>query len=694
MNTAAHKAPLAVIAEDEETGRLLLAQSAAAVGLEPIVFDNGADALTFLLTHEVAMVLLDVEMPGLNGYEVCRHVRDIPRFASVPIVMVTGRDDKTAINRAFEAGATDFISKPVTWALLPHRLEYVMRNAGAVQALADREAKLRTLLEAIPDALWVVSPAGEPRWTPNEHAANTLFTSTLPEERRSQAIAVIRATATDGKRRHFGYRDTDPTRKSGSAELRFSRCDGGDVLVVRQDTTERTAAADHIERLAYFDTLTGLPNRQRLIETAQQLLSLAEASGDGLALVYLDLNSFKRINDAFGHSTGDAVLQRVAEILNSVVRRFATRPGELSLARFGGDEFVILQKDAIPREAAADLAAACCAALEKPIVLDHVEFLATPSVGIAIYPGDGDDVETLLKHADTAMYQAKAAGGPKVVAYTAAMSARLRDQLDLESRLRRTVRDGLLDLRYQPKFRVHDGSIAGVEALARWYDTEHGEVSPVRFIRVAEESDLIIDIGAWVIATVCKQIRGWLDLGIEMPVAINVSGKELLFGDPARIIEAQANKWGIPPSLIEIEITESVFVSEANEGRHNIEKLRGLGCRMALDDFGTGYSSFAYLTRFPPDRLKIDKSFVHEVDTSASDGAVVNAITSLAKTLGLTVTAEGVERQSQLDWLRARGCHEAQGFLLARPMTAHELETRHLLGANAGIGARSIVVGQ
>ena len=320
-------------------------------------------------------------MPGLNGYEVCRQIRDNPRFASVPIVMVTGRDDKTAINRAFEAGATDFISKPVTWALLPHRLEYVMRNAGAVRALADREAKLRTLLAAIPDALWVVSPTGEPRWTPNEHAAQTAFAGTLPEERRMQALAAIRATAADGKRRHLGYRESDPARRSGSAELRFSRCEGGDVLVVRQDTTERTAAADHIERLAYFDSLTGLPNRQRLIETAEQFLSWAAESQDGLALVYLDLNSFKRINDAFGHSVGDSVLRRVAEILGSVVRRFSTRPGDLALARFGGDEFVILQKDPVPREAAADLAAACCAALEKPIVLEQVEFLATPSIG-------------------------------------------------------------------------------------------------------------------------------------------------------------------------------------------------------------------------------------------------------------------------------------------------------------------------
>jgi diguanylate cyclase len=685
--------PIAVIAEDEESGRLLLAECATAAGLHPVVFEDGRQALNFLLAHEVALVLLDVEMPGMDGYAVCNQIRRLSRFALVPIVMVTGRDDKSAINRAFNAGATDFISKPVSWALLPHRLEYVLRNASSVRALADREAKLNTLLEAIPDALWVLSPDGLPRWSPNaqkilpqvaeQQALSLAFEAALPDTIRARVSAAIHETAADGVARNVEYRYDDSLSVRRSAELRFSRVDGGDVLVVRRDTTERTAAAENIERLAYYDTLTGLPNRQRLIETAERFLASAAKSGEGLAVIYVDLNSFKRINDSFGHSLGDLVLKHVADLLSEVLARYDLRSGDLSLARLGGDEFVILLTDRFAKEVALDVAAACCAALARPIVIHQLEFLATPSIGVAVYPEDGADVEALLKHADTAMYQAKAVGGPSISVYTPVMSARLRDQLELETRLRRAVREERLDVRYQPKFRLSDNIVVGVEALSRWYDADLGEIAPGRFIQIAEESNLIIDVAAWLAGTVCRQIRSWLDLGITMPVAINISGKELAFGDPARVIETQARAWQVPAALIEVEITESVFVADSAVSRRNVEKLRGLGCRIALDDFGTGYSSFAYLTKFPPDRLKIDKSFVKELDSSQSDAAVVNAITMLAKSLGLTVTAEGVERQSQLEWLRRHGCDEAQGYLFSRPLAARDLESRYLLSADS-----------
>jgi diguanylate cyclase len=685
--------PIAVIAEDEESGRLLLAECATAAGLHPVVFEDGRQALNFLLAHEVALVLLDVEMPGMDGYAVCNQIRRLSRFALVPIVMVTGRDDKSAINRAFNAGATDFISKPVSWALLPHRLEYVLRNASSVRALADREAKLNTLLEAIPDALWVLSPDGLPRWSPNaqkilpqvaeQQALSLAFEAALPDAIRARVSAAIHETAADGVARNVEYRYDDSLSVRRSAELRFSRVDGGDVLVVRRDTTERTAAAENIERLAYYDTLTGLPNRQRLIETAERFLASAAKSGEGLAVIYVDLNSFKRINDSFGHSLGDLVLKHVADLLSEVLARYDLRSGDLSLARLGGDEFVILLTDRFAKEVALDVAAACCAALARPIVIHQLEFLATPSIGVAVYPEDGADVEALLKHADTAMYQAKAVGGPSISVYTPVMSARLRDQLELETRLRRAVREERLDVRYQPKFRLSDNIVVGVEALSRWYDADLGEIAPGRFIQIAEESNLIIDVAAWLAGTVCRQIRSWLDLGITMPVAINISGKELAFGDPARVIETQARAWQVPAALIEVEITESVFVADSAVSRRNVEKLRGLGCRIALDDFGTGYSSFAYLTKFPPDRLKIDKSFVKELDSSQSDAAVVNAITMLAKSLGLTVTAEGVERQSQLEWLRRHGCDEAQGYLFSRPLAARDLESRYLLSSDS-----------
>ncbi len=480
--------------------------------------------------------------------------------------MVTGHEDALAVERAFEAGATDFISKPVNWALLPRRLEYILRNA---------------------------------------------------------------------------------------------------------------AAAERIERLAYFDPLTGLPNRQRCIETAERLFSEASDAGESVAVVYMDLNSFKRINDTFGHSAGDAVLQTVAGRLVGLIQG---ERGHVSVARFGGDEFVILLRDRAARTRAAEMTERCCRAFKDPIVYDGLEFHSAPSIGVAVYPEDGASVADILKHADTAMYQAKKQGfAPAVAFYEPVMSSRLRDWLDLETRLRRHAQQKQrLELRFQPKFNLRDGCVAGVEALVRWRDEVHGDVPPTRFIEIAEDSGLIIDIGNWVVRRVCLQLREWIECGLSVPVAINVSGKELLHGDPARLIESEAAAAGIPSELIEVEITESLLIKDSAVVRGALEGLRQLGCRIALDDFGTGYSSLAYITRLPPDRIKIDKAFVHHVDRLPSDAAIAATILALGQSLGIVVTAEGIERPAQLEWLRARGCHEAQGFLLSRPLTAHELEQRFL----------------
>jgi diguanylate cyclase (GGDEF)-like protein len=482
--------------------------------------------------------------------------------------MVTGHEDSVAIGRAFEAGATDFISKPVNWALLPRRLEYMLRNA---------------------------------------------------------------------------------------------------------------AAAEHIERLAYYDSLTGLPNRQRCLETAERLFAEAAQTNESVAVIYLDLNSFKRVNDTFGHAVGDAILKTVADKLTHAISGFHADQAQVMVARFGGDEFVILLKHRSAQLMATRLAETCCAAFKDPISYDGLEFFSAPSIGIAAFPEDGGDVATVFKHADTAMYQAKtSATGCSTAVYTAAMSARLRDWLDLESRLRKAVHNDLLHLVFQPKFRLHDNKLVGVEALLRWWDAEHGDISPNRFIEIAEDSGLIIDMSSWVVRAACRQLRKWIDLGFRVPVAINISGKELLHGDPARVVEAEAAAAGVPTALIEVEITESLLVKDSVTVQNALQRLRALGCRIALDDFGTGYSSLAYITRFPLDRLKIDKAFVREVDRSASDAAIANAILSLGASLNLVVTAEGIERPGQLEWLRARGCHEAQGFLLSRPLSPADLEYRFL----------------
>jgi diguanylate cyclase len=267
----------------------------------------------------------------------------------------------------------------------------------------------------------------------------------------------------------------------------------------------------------------------------------------------------------------------------------------------------------------------------------------------------------------------------------------LRNWLDLEGRLRRAVQDDLLHLHYQPKFRLSDNRLVGVEALLRWCDTEHGEIPPTRFIEIAEDSGLIIDLGSWVVRAACRQLRDWQNRGLALPVAINVSGKELLHGDPARVVEEEAAAAGIPVSLIEVEITESLLVKDSAKVRGALERLRRLGCRIALDDFGTGHSSLAYITRFPPDRIKIDKAFVDKLDRSASDAAIANAILSLGESLNVTITAEGIERKGQLEWLRRRGCHEAQGFLLSMPLSARDLEQRFLVPQTPDALATAII---
>jgi diguanylate cyclase (GGDEF)-like protein len=675
MNNPTLSLPLAIIADDEELGRVLLAESVAEVGLQSLSYDNGTDALDAALSRDVTIALLDVDMPGMDGYEVCRRLRTQPRFATIPIVMVTGHEDSVAITRAFEAGATDFISKPVNWALLPRRLEYILRNAAAARALNERMVQVKTLVEALPDTLWVVAGDGQVSWSPNAEARAA--GAVAPPELLPTALVAIRETAADGLQRTLEYRGESAPGVRASYELRFSRREGGDVVVVRQDTTERTAAAEHIEQLAYFDPLTELPNRQRCLETAERLFEQAAHAKDCVAVISLDLNSLKRVNDTFGHAIGDVVLRAFAARLAQTIERFGTPADRRIVARFGGEEFIVVVRHPAARSIATQMASACCEVFKQPITHDALEFYSAPSIGVAVYPDDGPDVVTVFKHSDTAMYQAKASGASgAVAAYAPAMSDRMRDWLELEGRLRRAVHNDLLNLAYQPKFRLRDNALVGVEAVLRWRDAEYGDISPTRFVEIAEDSGLILDMSCWVVRAACRQLRRWLDRGLEIPVAINCSGKELLHGDPARVIEAEAAAANVPTSLLEIEITESMLVKDSATVQNALQRVRKLGCRIALDDFGTGYSSLAYITRFPPDRIKIDKAFVRDVDRSAGDAAIANAILSLGESLNLVVTAEGVERPEQLEWLKARGCHEVQGFLLARPMSAADLEAR------------------
>lgn len=684
MSIIAPSMPVAIVADDDELGRLLLSEAVASLGLMVRSFDNGSDALVAAMSAPVAIALLDVDMPGLDGLQVCSSLRADPRHDHVPIVIVTGHDDSEAVREAFDAGATDFVSKPVNWALLPRRLQYILRNSQAARDLSERMSQVRTLVDALPDSLWVVSGNGRIRWCPQTGAqAESLSGATgigviAPADHLPAVLASISHTAADGMQRKLEFRVADAA-STRSFEIRLSRREGGDVVVVRRDTTERTLAADRIEKLAYFDPLTGLANRHCCLDRLATWMAQAEATGESVAIIYMDLNSFKRVNDTFGHAVGDAVLRTVALRLQGTVSALDPADGNVLVSRLGGDEFVLVVRHHEARALGMRVANACRQVLSAPIEFETMEFHCSPSVGIAVFPEDGDDAATVLKHADIAMYQSKADGADEVVAYSAQLASRRRDWLALEARLRRAVRDEMLRLEFQPKFSLESGELVGAEALLRWHDEEHGEVSPSQFIEIAEDSGLILEMNSWVVRAVCRQIRHWLDLGVSVPVAINCSPKELMHGDPAASIAAEAERAGIPASLIEVEITESLLVNDSVGVRNVLAALRGLGCTIALDDFGTRYSSLSYITRFPPDRIKIDRAFVGKLDQNAADAAVASAILSLAAGLGLTVTAEGIERPAQLEWLRSRGCHEGQGFLLSMPLSPHEFTQRHVM---------------
>ena len=442
---------------------------------------------------------------------------------------------------------------------------------------------------------------------------------------------------------------------------------------VFSDITERKKAEERIKNLAYFDVLTGMPNRRLFTDRLQVAMANAHRHGQRLAIMFLDLDLFKRINDTLGHGVGDMVLVETSKRLGQCVREGDT------VARLGGDEFVILLPEVDHVEDAAKLAERVISHVKAPFVIDEHELYVTTSVGIAVYPEDGQTVEQLIKNADTAMYRAKDLGRNAYQLYTPSMNARSFERLAMESSLRHALARGEFTLVYQGKLDLVSGRLSGVEALVRWRHPEMGLVSPAEFIPLAENMGLIGDIGAWVLKAACRQCKSWHDLGLPpVRIAVNVSALQFREGDVPAIVAEALRESGLQPNYLELELTESVLMQRVDEVAHVLRELRQMGVHISIDDFGTGYSSLSYLKRMPIDALKIDRSFVHDIleDGKVADGEgaeIVSTIINLAHNLRLRAVAEGVETEEQAAFLRARGCDEIQGYLISRPVSGEDL---------------------
>lgn len=424
-----------------------------------------------------------------------------------------------------------------------------------------------------------------------------------------------------------------------------------------------------IRHMALHDALTSLPNRALLADRVTQAIAQADRAGHSMALMFVDLDNFKHINDSLGHIVGDRLLCEVSNRLKQCVRRSDT------VARLGGDEFVICVTGLENGSQAAALAQKVLAALEQPLAIDAMDLHTSGSIGIGVYPDDGDSVEALMRAADTAMYHAKSKGRGNFQFFTPALDHAAQQRMSIESRLRMALPKGEFALHYQPQVDIATGRIVSVEALLRWRHPGRGFVPPLEFIPIAEESGMITRIGEWVLEEACGQLRRWRDAGHEaLCVAVNLSARQMLQSDFADQVQAILTRTGLPADALDLEITESVLMQPGEESTATLKRLFDMGVQLSVDDFGTGYSSLAYLKRFPIHALKIDRSFVSGIGQDASDAAIVSTIIVMARNLRLKVIAEGVETADQADFLAGNGCALAQGYYYSRPVEAHAID--------------------
>lgn len=464
------------------------------------------------------------------------------------------------------------------------------------------------------------------------------------------------------------------------AESEMRRCAGA-ADCVRRDRLDAYWLPKYLRQIAggrastasgaQLDSLTGLPNRVLLRERLERAMARAKRHRRRLAVLFIDVDRFKQINDSLGHTIGDALLCSVAQRLRGCVRQTDT------VSRFAGDEFVLVLDELSSVDDAGQIADKILVAMNAPHAIEGHDLHVTVSMGVSLYPDDGGDAESIIRNADIAMYHVKEAGRNSYEFFSTQMNVQVVEQQSVERDLRRALERGEFELYFQPKVELSSGAISGVEALVRWHHPERGTVLPGQFIPVAESSGLIVPIGRWILLDACRQARAWLEEGFEpMALAVNISAVELRSKGFVASLRAALDATGLPPALLELELTETALIQNAKTADTVLRAVKSMGVGIALDDFGTGYSSLSLLKRFPVDTLKIDSSFVHDMTTDPGDAAIVRAVIAMARTLRRNVVAEGVETSGQLRMLRAEGCAQGQGFLFGRPATAEDLARR------------------
>lgn len=676
----------------------------SSANLEVVVAPTCEAAIRTRAALRPDLVLVDLALADREDPELCARLHGAAVGAPI-LVLADPRDDE-APRRALAQGATDFVVAPIRAELLDHRIRLLVRCSESLAAMEDAMDAAARSQQLARYVHWKLDPEARTfRWS---ERADAVFDGIEGEGLLNDALlrwvhpndrARVEVSLGEAGPHHLEYRlvlGRGEERVVHQASARALDVFTGRMCVTGtvHDVTELREAEAHADRLAYYDDLTDLPNRAHAERYLKAALATARTRGQRVGVLSLDLDLFRRVNDRLGHAGGDAVLREVARRLKTRVDDDGARRLAPMFARTGGNEFVVIVRDARGHEDVADLFRSLAATLGEPYVVEGTEVVVSCSAGIAISPENGRDVETLLRHAGAALHGAKASGRAGLQIFDVEVQRRLERKLRIEACLRAALASGeSLELHYQPKVEAPSGRVVGVEALLRWRADADGPISPMELVTVAEETGLIQPLGDWVLRTACLQARAWSERGPRpIRVAVNVSARQFSAPGFEEKVAALLAETGIDPSLLELEITEGVMMFETAVTRRVLARLKGLGLKISLDDFGTGYSSLAYLTRFPIDCLKIDRSFIQEIGTAPTSETIVSAVIALARSLSIDIVAEGVETAAQRAFLERFGTLTIQGWLYSKalpPEIAAAWIVRHERSDSVCAGARA-----
>ena len=692
------KNSLVMVVDDDPSLRMVISAALKKFGFDVIDAEGGRQGVELFETEKPDIVLLDVMMPDIDGFAACEMIKQSPAGKYTQILMVTGLEDVDSIKKAFEVGADGFVTKPLNFTMLGQQVLYMLRAGHAFKEMHINRSRLAKTQELARIGNWQVDlrtnefqcsqEAGQLLGLDlkNENISLDDFLGPVVESDIIRVKESLNLALDNRKSANLEYQIhyTAGTRKSivNKSEIIFDEQDRPVLMLgVVQDISQLKKAEEEIRFLAFYDSLTGLANRMLFMDRLDQVIKNSTRKKKHFALLFLDLDNFKRINDLLGHHIGDLLLKKVADNIKKSIRssdsatRMSDRAGQKEpvIARLGGDEFTILAADIDGPESAAMIARRLLGNVPEVYNFEGHDVSVTTSIGISVFPEDGDKADLLLKNADTAMYHAKNEGKNTYQFFTESMNQAVLERFSIDRDLRKALQRNELVVHYQPQIDLSNRKIVGAEALIRWHHSHKGMVPPDKFIPIAEETGIIIDINKWVFGEACRQAEQWiLEDFHPITVAVNLSGYRLASQNIIQSIESALFQTQIDASHIEIEVTENILIQDTDETVSTLNKIKDLNLRIAMDDFGTGYSSLSYLTTFPVDTIKIDRSFVMGCTSQSNNLVVIKAIIAMGHSLGKKIVAEGIETEEQYYLLKELGCEEAQGYYFSHPVPPQE----------------------